>query len=154
MSKELSLVPVGRITRRGETLVTLEPQYREALIGLEDFSHCHVIWWAGYDFDMGIDPRTILKARLPYANDHEAGVFGCRSPFRPNLIAITVCPIIRVDVEKGSIALRNIDAFDDTLVLDIKPYYACSDRVKTPSEPSWLPDWGAWVPDEGIGLTD
>lgn len=153
MAKNMELVEVGRIERRGgRTLVVLEERYREALAGLEEFSHCHVLWWAGSDFGMGFDTRTVLSGDLPYAPGRRSGVFACRGPFRPNLIAMTVCPLVSVDIETGEVAVADIDALDGTVVLDIKPYYPSVDRVKSARVPAWLPDWGEWTPAGGFGL--
>jgi tRNA (Thr-GGU) A37 N-methylase len=60
--------------------------------------------------------------------------------------------VLHVDREKGVLEIDNIDAFDDTVVVDIKAYYGCTDRVRECRTPSWLPDWGEWVPEGGIGL--
>jgi len=46
------------------------------------------------------------------------GVFATHSPFRPNLIGITRCDIVRI--EGAVIEVREIDAFDGTPVLDLK----------------------------------
>jgi tRNA (Thr-GGU) A37 N-methylase len=67
---------------------------------------------------------------------------------------MTVCPILRVDQAAGSLEVAAIDALDGTAVLDVKPYYGCCDRVREPRTPSWLPDWGEWIPEGGIGMDD
>ena len=46
------------------------------------------------------------------------GVFGTRSPRRPNLIAMTQCKVI--SVKENVIEIEGIDAFADTPVVDIK----------------------------------
>jgi tRNA (Thr-GGU) A37 N-methylase len=155
MEQTMTIRGIGAVRREnGKTFAEIEAAYRPALAGLEEFSHCHVIWWAGSDFGMGFDTRTVLEGELPYAPGRKSGVFANRSPFRPNLIAMTVCPIRSVDRKTGRIELAAIDALDGTAVLDVKPYYGCCDRVRAPRTPSWLPDWGEWIPEEGIGLED
>jgi tRNA (Thr-GGU) A37 N-methylase len=47
------------------------------------------------------------------------GVFATRSPFRPNLIAITEVRVLAV--RDNIIEIDAIDAFADTPVLDLKP---------------------------------
>lgn len=151
MEEKMDLVRVGTVRRRKDGVyVEIEPRFRDGLEGLSDFSHCHVLWWAHADF--GFDKRSVLGGELPYAPGHRAGVFACRGPFRPNLISMTVCPIVSVDREAGRIGISDIDAVDGTPVIDIKAYYGVCDRVKTTREPSWLPPWGEWVPEKGIGL--
>jgi len=153
MTQAMVLKEVGVVGRRsGRTFVKIRPEYREALRGLEEFSHCHVLWWSGGDFGMGFDTRSVLSGDLPYAPGRTAGVFGCRGPFRPNLIAMTVCPIVNVNGDTGEIEVAAIDAFDGTVVLDVKPYYPSVDRVREARVPAWLPDWGTWVPEGGVDL--
>lgn len=155
MAETMVLREVGAVERRdGRTWVRIRPEYREALRGLEEFSHCHVLWWSGSDFGTGFDTRSVLSGELPYSPGRTAGVFGCRGPFRPNLIAMTVCPIRAVDPEAGRIEVAAIDAFDGTAVLDVKPYYPSADRVRDARVPAWLPDWGEWAPDGGFGLDE
>ena len=153
MKEEMALVQVG-VVRRCEkgARIQIDREYREGLEGLDDFSHCHVLWWANADF--GFDKRSVLKGDLPYAPGHTAGVFACRGPFRPNLINMTVCPIVAVNKAEGTIDVADIDAMDGTPVVDVKAYYGICDRVREPRGPEWLPaEWGDWVPENGIGLS-
>lgn len=153
MGEEMLVREVGRIGRvGGRTFVTIGEPFRAALRGLEEFSHCHVLWWAGSDFGLGFDTREVLEGELPYAPGRSAGVFACRGPFRPNPIAITVCPVVAVDLGRGEVELRNIDALDGSAVLDLKPYYPSVDRLREARVPDWLPDWGEWAPEEGFAL--
>ncbi len=155
MDEKMELRRIGTVRRDGKGVkIEIEPPFRDGLEGLEEFSHCHVLWWSGSDFGMGFDTRAVLKGDLPYAPGHSSGVFANRSPFRPNLVAMTVCPIVRLDAATGILEPADIDALDGTAVLDIKPYYGCCDRVREPRTPSWLPPWGEWIPDGGLGLED
>lgn len=154
MDVKMELVRIGTVRRKGgRVTVEIDPAFRDGLEGLEEFSHCHVLWWAHEDFGMG-DTRKILGGDLPYAPGHRAGVFACRGPFRPNPIAMTVCPIRAVDRAAGTVEVAAIDAMDGTPVVDMKAYYGTCDRVRESREPSWLPPWGSWVPEKGIGLEE
>jgi len=146
--------PVGRIVRPegGPIAVQVDAAYRAALKGLDTFSHVVVVWWA-QRFDEA-QYREVLVVPLPYAGDREAGVFACRSPLRPNLIMTTVCRIVAVDETLGIIQIENIDAFDGTPVLDLKPYFPVTDRVQDARISPDLVGWPEWMPDEGIGLMD
>jgi tRNA (Thr-GGU) A37 N-methylase len=63
------------------------------------------------------------------------GVFACRAPVRPNLIALSLCKIVSV---KGNvIELEKIDAWDNTPVIDIKPYIPGYDSAKDAFNPTW-----------------
>ena len=64
------------------------------------------------------------------------GVFATRSPRRPNLVALSLC---RVGGTRGNvIEIGGVDAFDQTPVIDIKPFAPGSDA---PHESVNVPDW-------------
>jgi len=146
--------PVGRIARPegGAIAVQVDAAYRAALKGLDTFSHVVVVWWA-QRFDEA-QYREVLVVPLPYAGDREAGVFACRSPLRPPLTMTTVSRIRAVAEAQGTVQIENIDAFDGTPVLDLKPYFPVTDRVQTVRISPDLVGWPEWMPDEGIGLMD
>jgi tRNA (Thr-GGU) A37 N-methylase len=93
--------------------------------------------------------RSIMTTKLPYAAGVEAGVFACRSEYRPNPIAVTTMMILDVDEEKGIVVLPWIDAFDGTPLLDIKPYIPISDRIRDYKVAEWAADWPEWMEDAG-----
>ena len=61
------------------------------------------------------------------------GVFATRSPFRPNLIGLSVCRIKSVD--DAGITVDDIDAFDGSPIIDLKPYIPTIDSVPEASGP-------------------
>ncbi len=150
--KEIKIKPIG-IVKRGEQLtVEIEEKYRPALKTLEKFSHVIVLWWAhGLDTD---EYRNMLQTDPPYAPEHRTGVFATRAPYRPNPIGFSICPIVSVDEEKGVVTVTDIDAIDETPVLDLKAYFPVCDRVREAHIPEWLSDWPEWMPDSGIPLED
>lgn len=152
-AKTFSLTSIGTIQRTNETItVQIDKAYRPALKDLGLFSHVHVYWWADrFDAD---EYRQILVSDLPYAEGHQAGMFACLSPVRPNLIMNTVCAILAVDEAAGTVTIQNIDAFDGTPVLDLKPYYPVTDRVNGATIPDYLTGWPDEFPAEGMGLMD
>ena len=93
----------------------------------------------------------MLQTRPPYAEDKLTGVFACRSEYRPNPIAVTVCPLVAVDEEAGRVEVADIDAVDGTPLLDLKPYIGVTDRVRDVGVPDWFAGWPEWVPEEGLG---
>jgi tRNA-Thr(GGU) m(6)t(6)A37 methyltransferase TsaA len=128
--------PVGWIHKQGsEPTIEIEPKYQEALLGLEGFSHLWVLWW----FDRNDTPqkRAVLKVH-PRGNlmNPLTGVFATRSPERPNLIGMTLCRIR--SIRGSTIHIDNIDAFDNTPVLDLKPYIPRSDEATKATVPSWI----------------
>lgn len=146
----ITLQPVGVIQAddaAGRYAVQIEPAYRPALLQLDAFSHVLVLWWAS-QHDNPAD-RAVLTADLPYARGTQAGVFACRSEYRPNLIAVTIAPVLGVDVQAGLVFLPWIDAFDGSPVLDLKPYLPVSDRVRDVRVADWMAAWPQWMEEAG-----
>lgn len=133
--------PIGNIlnTENG-TFVQLEPHYIPALQALEGFSHINLLWWcSGFD---DAQSRSILDVDRPYKKSPEKmGIFATRSPIRPNPIALTPVEILEIDHANGRIQIAYVDAYDDTPVLDIKPYTPSFDRVQTADVPAWCSHW-------------
>ena len=133
------LYPVGRVDKKGEPVkLRIHKKYRDALKGLDDFSHAIVLYW----FDRNDTPRkrSILQVH-PRGNKKNplTGVFACRAPVRPNLIAVTRCRIL--GIEGGVLSVDKIDALDNSPILDIKPYIPSIDlETRGVRLPDWLKD--------------
>jgi tRNA-Thr(GGU) m(6)t(6)A37 methyltransferase TsaA len=127
--------PIGHVQKtEGHTWLVLDKKYQPGLLGLEGFSHIQVIYW----FDKNDTPqkRAILQVH-PRGDPQNplTGVFACRAPIRPNLIALGLCKVISV---KGNVVeVEKIDAFEGTPVLDIKPYAPGQDSVTGAKVPEW-----------------
>ncbi len=136
MAENYSLQPVGIVIKSaGSTGIEIFPGFRDALLGMEGFSHIIVLYW----FDRNDTPEKRGTLRVyPRAdkNNPLTGVFATRSPRRPNLIGLAVCKIKAV--EQDRILVDKIDAFDQTPVIDIKPYIPISDCVPDASVPWWV----------------
>jgi tRNA-Thr(GGU) m(6)t(6)A37 methyltransferase TsaA len=134
------LVPIGKVEiKDGAASVRLFDAYVDGLLGLEEWSHVQVIYW----FDKNDTPEKRKTLRVhPRGNKENplTGVFACRSPFRPNLLALTVCRI--KGVAGNLVQLDAIDAFDGTPVLDLKPFTPAD----TPSQTLKVPDWARGGP--------
>lgn len=135
--------PIGHVMDSGARLHIDEP-FRAGLRQLNQFSHVVVLWW-GHQHDNPHD-RSVVETPLPYAPGVTAGVFACRSEYRPNPILLTVCPIFEVDVQQGTVTLW-IDALDGSPVLDLKPYIPISDRVRDVRVARWFEQLPAWLED-------
>jgi formylmethanofuran dehydrogenase subunit E len=99
----------------------IEPEYAEALQGLKEKSHIVVLYWGDRS------ERHVLKTTPP-GRDVEVGVFACRSPNRPNPIALCVAAL--VSIEENVLTVVGLDALDGSPLLDIKPYVPHLDDVK------------------------
>ncbi len=140
--------PIGYIRREGiKVFLDINDEYILGLKGIENLSHLQVIWWFN-KFDSERYRNTLL-CNPPY-DAPETGVFACRSPIRPNLIALTPVKILGVDLKNGLIFINNIDAYTDSPIIDLKAYFPVCDRVKDLSVPKWASDWPKWTPDEGL----
>ena len=144
--------PIGRVERPngGSPILSLDEGFRPGLENLSLFSHALVVWWA--DKHDKPESRAILQTELPYAPGVTAGVFACRSEYRPNPLAVTVCELGRIDMSTGTVEVVDIDAYDGSPLLDIKPYIGVVDRVSKVEVPDWFEGWPKWLPDTGIGL--
>jgi tRNA-Thr(GGU) m(6)t(6)A37 methyltransferase TsaA len=145
------IFPIGYV-RRNEKNINLEvsESFKPALKQLDHFSHVMVFWWAHkHDNEKS---RNILQCEPPYAKGKITGVFATRAEYRPNPVAMTTCKILEIDEMKGIIRVADIDAYDGTPIVDLKPYFPVCDRVKKAKIPEWLSDWPEWMPEEGIGL--
>jgi tRNA-Thr(GGU) m(6)t(6)A37 methyltransferase TsaA len=127
--------PIGHVVKNaGKVNLEILSQYKDALLGLNEFSHVLVFYW----FERNDSPakRAILRVH-PRGNKENpiTGVFATRSPCRPNLIGLTVCKIKSID--DCIITVDDIDAFDGTPIIDLKPYRPGADCVPDASVPGW-----------------
>ena len=130
---------------QGKFSVEIKESFRPALKELNRFGQVIVTWWA--DQHDNKESRSRLETELPYAQGVTAGVFACRSEYRPNPIAITTCKITHLDEVKGIVELEYIDAADGTPVLDLKPYIPVCDRMRDIRVAEWYADWPDWYED-------
>ena len=133
MSDRFQLQPIGRVEAGddGFAIVVDEP-YRDALIGLEGFSHINVLMW--FHLLDSPESRSVMVAERPYRDAPDRlGMFATRSPMRPNPIALTAVPVLSIEVEGGRITIPFIDAEAGTPVLDIKPYHLSLIHISEPT---------------------
>ena len=110
--------PIGKVVREeGRTFIVVQPQYLEAMMGVEDLREIVVVYW--FDRNDTAEKRSIMQVH-PQGNEKKPlrGVFATHSPVRPNLIAISRCRVL--SVKENVIEIEEIDAFDETPVIDIK----------------------------------
>lgn len=62
-------------------------------------------------------------------------MFACRAPVLPNLIALSVCKLLAV--EGNVVIVDNLDAFDATPVLDLKPFIPPDAPTHDVRVPAW-----------------
>lgn len=72
----------------------------------------------------------------------KVGVFASRSQYRPNPIALRLVKLIRI--QENILHVEGLDAINESVVLDIKPYIDGFDR---PGEFK-VADWYSWLSQE------
>jgi tRNA-Thr(GGU) m(6)t(6)A37 methyltransferase TsaA len=107
-----------------ESIIYIREDLTNALMGLEFYSHLHVIyyqhrredWFKLIGWEGDEPPLT-----LPFDSEPVCmGVYAGRSPSRPSGMGSCVVEIIKREGNK--ITVKGLDAIDGTPVLDIKPY--------------------------------
>ena len=129
------LFPIGKVEKEGQEVhLRIFDEYVDGLLGLEGWSHANVFYW----FDRNDTPlqRQILRVH-PRGDEQNplTGVFACRAPVRPNLIALSVCKIL--SVRGNVVTLDDLDAFDGTPVLDLKPFVPPDSPMQGVRVPEW-----------------
>lgn len=102
--------------------VEVFPEYVEGLRDIEGFSHVYLL----YHLDRAGSAKLVVK---PFLQDVERGVFATRAPCRPNPIGLSIVKLVKR--EGNVLQLDGVDILDGTPLLDIKPYTAKFDWVKT-----------------------
>lgn len=114
-----AMQPVGWIRKReGKTFIEIDRRYQPALLGVEKLRTLQVFWW--FDRNDSAEKRAVLQVHPRGDMDRPlTGVFATRSPFRPNLIALSEVEVVAV--RDNLVEIGPIDAWADTPVLDLKP---------------------------------
>mgnify|MGYP006282265819 CR=1 FL=1 len=148
MAKKIKIEPIGYTSvdeRSHKYQIQVREEYRSALKELDKFSDVFVIWWANQQDNPDARSQTKVNAEeLPpfYGKDAPTmGIFATRSEYRPNPVAISALKIKSIDVKTGTISFMWMDAFDDTPIIDLKPYIPMSDLINTAEVPDYLQHW-------------
>ena len=135
MADFFKIVPIGVVDKSQDTVaIHIKKEFGEALAGLSDFSHMVVCYW--FHENDTPEKRRILKVypRRDKTNPL-TGVFATHAPVRPNLIALSICRILKI--EGRTITIDRIDAFDRTPVIDIKCYIPSRRSFDDAALPTW-----------------
>lgn len=124
-----------------ETRIVFEPDFRvrEALRGIEGYSHLWLIWGfsrcaihnAQSATGTGETPDWSPTVRPPRLGGNvRMGVFATRSPFRPNALGLSSVRLLRIEDTTWDglvLVVSGADLLDGTPIYDIKPYLSYSD---------------------------
>jgi tRNA-Thr(GGU) m(6)t(6)A37 methyltransferase TsaA len=108
-----------------EGIIEVYEEYADGLDGIDEFSHLIII---AYLHKTSEEQRRVLKVKpkrlrligVDIDKIAEVGVFCTDSPHRPNPIALTITELL--ERSGRLIKVKNLDLFEGTPVLDIKPY--------------------------------
>jgi tRNA-Thr(GGU) m(6)t(6)A37 methyltransferase TsaA len=119
--RKIELKPIGFVSRISEhenerdrslvSKIVINEDLEMALEGIDAWSHIYVIFW--------LDRLPPQEAPVLHHGEG-VGVFAARSPIHPNSIGLTLVEFLKR--EANSLWIRGLDAYEDTPVLDIKPY--------------------------------
>ena len=114
----LDVRQIGTVRQIDDDRFLLEVQaaYRAGLDGLESGDRVHVLYWM---HELGKADRRSLHAH-PRGNRSRArrGVFGLRSPMRPNPSGVSQVEV--VEVRPAGLVVIGLDARDGSPLIDIK----------------------------------
>ncbi len=105
--------------------IEIDPEWRQALKGLEAYSKIEVLYWLH-------QARRDLVLQSPKSDGRTTGAFALRSPVRPNPIATALVDLVAV--EDGALVVRGLDCVDGTPLVDIKPD-RCAYTPVAPAKP-------------------
>ena len=109
--------------------IVFEPEYRvrEALRGIEGFSHLWLVWGFSENRPAENWSPTVRPPRL--GGNTREGVFATRSPYRPNPLGLSSVRLLRVEeTDEGlTLLVSGADLMNGTPIYDIKPYLSYTD---------------------------
>ena len=112
----------GTLVPNSTGVIVLDTVYTKGLIELDEFEYI----WVLYHFNQSKGWDLIVR---PPKSHHQFGVFATRSPRRPNSIGLS---LVKVDsIVANKIFVKDVDAFDGTPILDIKPFLPTVDFVNS-----------------------
>ena len=136
MKDRFYIFPVGIIKKENKDIrIEIDEAYRDALLGLDDFSHITVCYWF-HENDTPEKRNTMQVHPRKNKQNPLRCVFATHSPLRPNLIAISICKIL--SIKDTTIFIEKIDALDKTPVIDIKCFIPSSELGSDIRLPDWV----------------
>lgn len=140
---QFTFKPIGRVIRNEsdhsvkwndeESICEIEifKEFAEGLDGISEYSHMLIF----FVFDKSAE--KILKLH-PEEDDAipEVGVFATNSNLRPTPLGMT--PVELVEVNGNILKVKGLEAFNNTPILDIKPYCGFNEEKLNYKIPEWL----------------
>lgn len=93
--------------------IDIKDEYSDGLRDLDGFSHITILGYLHLQ-------KSFSLSVLPPGEKQKKGLFATRSPSRPNPIGISTLALEKI--EGSSVFVKGVDMYDQTPILDIKPY--------------------------------
>ncbi|SHF17290.1 tRNA-Thr(GGU) m(6)t(6)A37 methyltransferase TsaA [Desulfacinum infernum DSM 9756] len=120
--------------RNLESELVIFPELEDILLGIEEFSHVLVLYWA---HQVPEERRGVLQVHPMGRKDMpKRGVFATCSPARPNPILLS--PVRLVSRSRNVVVVRGLEAVDGSPVLDVKPYVRGYHAIDEAVVPQWM----------------
>jgi tRNA-Thr(GGU) m(6)t(6)A37 methyltransferase TsaA len=116
---ELHFIGIVEKSGEQEAKVRIFPEFCAGLKGVKNFSHLIILYWIHLR-DNKEERRTLLVFPRRHAVKVKTGIFACRSPSRPNPIGLCIVELLKI--EKCVLTVKDLDAFEGSPIIDIKPY--------------------------------
>ena len=116
--------------------LNLDALEASSIRGLEEFSHVEVTFY----FHRNDEEKICYGTRHPLDNSEipEIGILAQRTRHRPSYLGSTICQILAVSEDTGTLTVSELDAVDGTPVLDIKPIISAFLPKGKIKEPNWV----------------
>lgn len=134
MSPRLRFIGVVEKEGEQEARIRIFENYCAGLKGIEEYSHIIILYWA-HMRNNEKNRATLLVTPKRHALNVEKGVFACRSPSRPNPIALCITQLLKT--ERCTLIVKGLDAFEASPIIDVKPYIPRADLVSNAQAPLW-----------------
>jgi len=131
---ELRFIGIVESVGEEEARVRIFPEFCDALKGIDGFSHIIILYWIHLR-DNEKERSTLQVVPRRHTKNVKVGVFACRSPSRPNPIGLCVVKLIKA--EDCILTVKGLDAFEDSPIIDIKPYIPRIDSIPNARVPEW-----------------
>ncbi len=133
-SARLDFIGIIEKTSKQQSQIRINEKFIPGLKGIETFSHLIVLYWF-HQRNNEEHRSTLLVTPRRHKGAPEMGVFGTRSPSRPNPIGLCIVELIKV--QNCILKVRGLDADQGSPVVDIKPYLPRADSIPAAKAPEW-----------------
>ena len=107
-----------------KSTIVIEPDYIDGLNFLDNHSHIIVLC---YLHKARRETLIVTPKKSKVCMGSNVGVFGTRSPDRPNPISMSVVKLL--SIKDNVLEVEKLDCINGTPVIDIKPYMECDDSI-------------------------